>query len=88
METIRKAIRNPVTADEVHPRLVLPEGLLTSELALFCSRTVGVEEASPTTTRERAALGDSSYAGEYYRSQTTRLDETARGARRVSYAGP
>ena len=36
-------IRNPVTGNEVHPRLLLPEGLLSSDLGLFRSQKFRVE---------------------------------------------
>jgi len=36
-------ITNPVTGAEVHPRLVLPEGLLTRELGLFRSEKFRVD---------------------------------------------
>lgn len=38
-------IRNPVSGDEVHPRLLLPEGLLVRDLGLFASRTFRVEDS-------------------------------------------
>lgn len=31
-------IKNPVTGAEIHPRLVLPEGLVSNDLGLFASR--------------------------------------------------
>ena len=34
-----ETIRNPVTGNEIHPRLELPEGLLVHELDLFRSKT-------------------------------------------------
>jgi len=36
-------IRNPVTGDEVHPRLLLPEGLLVRDLGLFASQKFKVK---------------------------------------------
>ena len=36
-------IRNPVTGNEVHPRLLLPEGLLVRELGLFASQKFKVK---------------------------------------------
>jgi hypothetical protein len=36
-------IQNPVTGNEVHPRLLLPEGLLANELGLFRSKKFRVE---------------------------------------------
>jgi hypothetical protein len=36
-------IRNPVTGNEVHPRLLLPEGLLVRDLGLFASQTFKVK---------------------------------------------
>jgi hypothetical protein len=35
-------IRNPVTGNEIHPRLQLPQGLLVRELDLFASKTFRV----------------------------------------------
>jgi hypothetical protein len=35
-------IRNPVTGNEIHPRLQLPEGLLVHELELYSSKTFRV----------------------------------------------
>ena len=37
-------IQNPVTGNEVHPRLLLPEGLLASDLGLFRSQKFRVED--------------------------------------------
>ena len=37
-----ESIRNPVTGNEIHPRLQLPEGLLVHELDLFRSKTFKV----------------------------------------------
>lgn len=36
-------IRNPVTGNQVHPRLLLPEGLLARDLGLFASQKFAVE---------------------------------------------
>jgi hypothetical protein len=36
-------IRNPVSGNEVHPRLLLPEGLLVSDLGLFASERFTVK---------------------------------------------
>lgn len=36
-------IRNPVSGNEVHPRLLLPEGLLVRDLGLFASQKFRVE---------------------------------------------
>jgi hypothetical protein len=36
-------IKNPVTGNEVHPRLLLPEGLLTRDLGLFRSQKFRVK---------------------------------------------
>jgi len=38
-----EAIKNPVTGDEVHPRLLLPQGLLVRDLGLFASKKFRVE---------------------------------------------
>jgi hypothetical protein len=38
-----KPIRNPVTGNEVHPRLLLPEGLLVRDLGLFASERFTVK---------------------------------------------
>jgi len=37
-------IRNPVTGNDVHPRLLLPEGLLAADLGLFRSQKFRVED--------------------------------------------
>jgi hypothetical protein len=37
-------IKNPVSGDEVHPRLLLPEGLLVRDLGLFASRKFRVAD--------------------------------------------
>jgi hypothetical protein len=37
-------IRNPTTGAEIHPRLMLPEGLLTSDVGLFASRKFRVQD--------------------------------------------
>jgi hypothetical protein len=37
-------ITNPVTGNDVHPRLMLPEGLLARDLGLFRSRTFRVDD--------------------------------------------
>jgi hypothetical protein len=57
-------ITNPVTGNEVHPRLSLPEGLVATDLALFRSRTfrVGGGVAYDHSGRY-AAVGDFAYAG-------------------------
>jgi hypothetical protein len=39
-----EAIRNPVSGVEVHPRLLLPEGLLTRDAALFRSQKFRVSD--------------------------------------------
>jgi len=36
-------IRNPVTGNDVHPRLLLPEGLLTPDLGLYRSQKFRVD---------------------------------------------
>jgi hypothetical protein len=60
-----QTIRNPVTGNEIHPRLQLPEGLLVRELDLFASKTFRV---SGTVAYEHsgryAAVGAFEYAGD------------------------
>jgi hypothetical protein len=57
-------IRNHVSGDEVHPRLVLPEGLLTGELGLFRSSTFRVEDGVKYDHSGRyAAVGAFAYSG-------------------------
>ena len=58
-------ITNAVTGAEVHPRLLLPEGLLTHDLGLFASKTFRV---SGTTvdydhSGRYAAVGEFTYTG-------------------------
>jgi len=36
-------ITNPVTGDEINPRLLMPEGHLTKDIGLFASRTFRVD---------------------------------------------
>ncbi|HZO97684.1 MAG TPA: DUF1326 domain-containing protein [Gaiellaceae bacterium] len=58
-------IRNPVTGNEVHPRLVLPEGLVVRELGLFASGAFRVEGGgvSYDHSGRYAAVGRFSYTG-------------------------
>jgi hypothetical protein len=58
-------IKNPVTGNEVHPRLVLPEGLLTRELQLFASQKFEVhgDVVSYDHSGRYAAMGSFSYSG-------------------------
>src|SRR2546421_9468948 len=43
-------ITNPVTGDEVHPRLLLPEGLLVRDLGLFASQKFKVKRSEEHTS--------------------------------------
>ncbi|HKP18232.1 MAG TPA: DUF1326 domain-containing protein [Gaiellaceae bacterium] len=58
-------ITNPVTGAEVHPRLLLPEGLLTRDLGLFRSQQFRVEggPVSYDHSGRYAAVGEFAYAG-------------------------
>ena len=57
-------IRNPVTGNDVHPRLVLPEGLLTGDLALYASAVFNVQGSVAYDHSGRyAAMGAFSYSG-------------------------
>ena len=57
-----ETIRNPVTGNEVHPRLQLPEGLLVKELELYRSKTFTVSGTVAYDHSGRyAALGGFSY---------------------------
>jgi hypothetical protein len=56
-------IRNPVTGNEIHPRLQLPQGLLVHELELFRSRTFRISGTVAYDHSGRyAALGAFEYA--------------------------
>jgi hypothetical protein len=56
-------IRNPVTGADVHPRLLLPDGLLTKELGLFASRTFRVRRGVNYDHSGRyAAVGSFDYS--------------------------
>jgi hypothetical protein len=56
-------IKNPVTGDEVHPRLLLPEGLLVRDLGLFASSVFRVEGLGYDHSGRYAAVGEFSYTG-------------------------
>lgn len=57
-------IKNPVTGAEVHPRAVMPEGLVTKDAALLRSETFRLEGAlSYDHSGQYAALGQFSYSG-------------------------
>ena len=57
-------IRNPVTGADIHPRLVLPEGLLSRDLGLYASEAFSVHNGiSYDHSGRYAALGSFSYAG-------------------------
>jgi hypothetical protein len=59
-----ETIRNPVTGNEVHPRLQLPEGLLVKELALYRSKRFKVGgKVSYDHSGRYAALGSFDYSG-------------------------
>jgi hypothetical protein len=59
-----ETIRNPVTGNEVHPRLQLPEGLLVRELGLYASKTFRVSDGiSYDHSGRYAALGKFEYSG-------------------------
>jgi hypothetical protein len=59
-----EAIRNPVTGNEVHPRLLLPEGLLTPDLALYASAAFSIHDGIDYSHPGRyAAMGEFSYSG-------------------------
>jgi len=58
-------IRNPVTGAEVHPSLMLPEGLVTKNPALFASKTFRVSDGIAYDHSGRyAAVGPFSYSGQ------------------------
>ena len=57
-------ITNPVTGAEVHPRLILPEGLVTNEAHLFRSQKFRVEDGvSYDHSGRYAAVCPFSYSG-------------------------
>ena len=56
-------IRNAVTGDEVHPRLLLPEGLLVRDLGLFASSVFRVDSLGYDHSGRYAAVGEFSYSG-------------------------
>ena len=57
-------IRNPVTSAEVHPRLVMPEGLLTHDLGLYASEVFSVHDGiSYDHSGRYAAMGAFDYSG-------------------------
>jgi hypothetical protein len=58
-----EAIQNPVTGNDVHPRLLLPEGLLTRDLGLFRSQRFRVEDLSYDHSGRYAAVGPFAYTG-------------------------
>jgi hypothetical protein len=59
-----QTIRNPVTGNEIHPRLQLPEGLLVHELDLFASKTFRVSgNVAYDHSGRYAALGPFAYSG-------------------------
>jgi len=59
-----ETIRNPVTGNEVHPRLQLPEGLLVRDLGLYASTTFRVSDGiSYDHSGRYAALGKFEYSG-------------------------
>jgi hypothetical protein len=59
-----RAITNPVTGDAVHPRLLLPEGLLVRDLGLYASKTFTVRRGVEYDHSGRyAAMGAFEYAG-------------------------
>jgi len=57
-----ETIRNPVTGNEIHPRLELPEGLLVHELELYRSKTFRVSgKVAYDHSGRYAALGAFEY---------------------------
>jgi hypothetical protein len=57
-------ITNPVTGDAIHPRLLLPEGLLTRDMGLYASKTFAVRQGVDYDHSGRyAAMGAFEYAG-------------------------
>ena len=62
-ELLVAPIENPVTGAEIHPRLRLPEGLLTNEVGLFRSQKFKVDgDVSYDHSGRYAAVGEFSYA--------------------------
>jgi hypothetical protein len=58
-----RAIANPVTGESVHPRLLLPEGLLVNDLGLYASETFAVRQGVEYDHSGRyAAMGAFAYA--------------------------
>jgi hypothetical protein len=58
-----RPITNPVTGAAVHPRLLLPEGLLTHDLGLYASKTFAVRRGVDYDHSGRyAAMGAFEYA--------------------------
>lgn len=56
-------IKNPVTGKEVHPRMILPEGIVVKEAALGCSKVFRVAEgALMDHSGQYAAVGSFDYA--------------------------
>lgn len=59
-----RPIANPVTGNLVHPRLLLPEGLLVRDLGLFASQVFRVADGVTYDHSGRyAAMGGFDYAG-------------------------
>jgi hypothetical protein len=59
-----QTIKNPVTGNEIHPRLSLPEGLLVRDMGLYASKTFRVCDGIDYDHSGRyAALGTFDYAG-------------------------
>jgi hypothetical protein len=59
-----EAIRNPVTGNDIHPRLQLPEGLLLRDLGLYASKTFRLSDGiSYDHSGRYAALGKFEYSG-------------------------
>jgi hypothetical protein len=57
-------IRNPVTGADIHPRLLLPEGLLVRDLGLYASTTFVVRKGVDYDHSGRyAAVGAFDYSG-------------------------
>jgi hypothetical protein len=56
-------IKNPVTGYEIHPRLLLPEGLLVRDLGLFASSVFRVEVLGYDHSGHYAAVGEFGYTG-------------------------
>jgi hypothetical protein len=57
-------IRNPVTGAEIHPSIVMPEGLVTKNAALLASKTFRIEDGIAYDHSGRyGALGSFAYSG-------------------------